>query len=106
MCRRSVQLSPWQPVIRSPRGLTETRPPDSVLFVSTFNRLSLACLPPEPFPLWTFQPPRLLLRRCVSTEAEEYYSWLIRVEVVIFLFVFINDGLKSTCAITVLHLTL
>lgn len=41
MCRYSVQLSPWQLVIRSP---------DSVLFVSTFNRLSLACLPPEPFP--------------------------------------------------------
>lgn len=84
MCGCSVQLSPWQLVVCSPRGLTETRSPDSVLFVATFNRLSLARLPPEPFPLWTFQPPPLLLRRCVSTEAEEHYSWLIRVEVVIF----------------------
>lgn len=66
-----------------PRGATETRSPDSVLFVSTFNRLSLACLPPEPFPLWTFQPPRLLtdVRRL---KQKNYYSCLIRVEVVIF----------------------
>lgn len=76
MRRGSVQLSPWQLVICSlppPKGATETRSPDSVLFVSTFNRLSLACLPPEPFPLWTFQPPRLLTdaRRM---KQKNYYS--------------------------------
>lgn len=105
MCRCGVQLSPWQLVICSPWGLTETLNPDSRLFVSTFNRLSLACLLPEPFPL---DISASSFARCVLTEAEEYYSWLIRVEVVIFFipFFFINDCLKSTCAITVLHLTL